>query len=261
MSSLDFFNLSGKTAVVTGASEGGLGYWSAVALAQAGANVVVSDVASAHDGLDEAVTAIRDLGADALAWPADVTSPNEIDALVDAAQDRFGRIDILVHQAGVMLRKPTFDTSLEEWERVLRVNLTGTFLTNRAVARLMVEQGSGSIINTSTIYTNIVGPLPEAAYYASKAGVANLTRGFASEWGSAGVNVNCIAPGVFYPTRMTQALSSDPQRLEQMAGRTMLGRLGDPESDLAGTVVWLASDAAKYVTGQVIFVDGGWTAK
>src|SRR5919202_3338161 len=132
--------------------------------------------------------------------------------------------------------------------------------SSRRVAREMVRQGGGKIVNTSTLYTNIVGPLPESAYYASKAGVANLTRGLALEWGKQGINVNCLAPGVFYPTNMTAPLAKQPERLEWMRSRTLLGRLGNPEHDLKGVVVFLASPAADYVTGQVIFADGGWTA-
>jgi len=253
------FDLTGRVALVTGASEGGLGFWSARALAVQGAAVAVSDVGSL-DSLDSVRKAAGAVGLSALAHPADLTDPEQVDELVAAVVREFGRIDILVNHSGINLRKPALETSLEEWHKVLDVNLTAAFMLDRAVGAHMVAQGSGSIINTSSIYTDIVGPLPELAYYASKAGVANLTRGLASEWGPSGVRVNCVAPGVFYPTRMTAALGSDPGRLEQMAGRTLLGRLGEPESDLAGTIVWLASDASAYVTGQVIYVDGGWTA-
>jgi NAD(P)-dependent dehydrogenase (short-subunit alcohol dehydrogenase family) len=174
--------------------------------------------------------------------------------------DRLGKIDILVHHAGVMLRRETLDTSVADWQRVIDINVTGTWLMARAVARDMITRGYGRIIATSSVYANIVGPIPEPAYYASKAAVANLTRALASEWGRRGITVNCVAPGVFFPTRMTQALAEDPGRLDEMAQRTLLGRVGDPAQDLSGTIIWLASDAARYVTGQVIYVDGGWTA-
>jgi gluconate 5-dehydrogenase len=255
------FSLTDRVALVTGASAGGLGYWSAVALAEHGAHVALSDIAANAQDLEQTADAVRSTGRRALALSGDVGVEDDVEALVKGVLEEFGRIDILINQAGVMLRRDAFETSLEEWDRVVRVNLTGTFLLNRAAARAMIANGGGAIVNTSSIYTNIVGPLPEAAYYGSKAGVANLTRGLASEWGSQGIRVNCIAPGVFFPTRMTQPLAATPERLEQMASRTMMGRLGDPEHDLAGTVVWLASDASRYVTGQVIFVDGGWSAK
>lgn len=255
------FDLSGTTAVVTGASAGGLGSWSAIALAEHGAQVMVSDRQGTEAALDETLQKVLSTGAEGAAFAADITSSADMDTLSEVTSVRFGKIDIFVNHAGVMLRKASLETSMEEWDRIVRINLTGTFVANQTFGRGMVAQGRGAIINTSSVYTNIVGPLPEAAYYASKAGVANLTRGLAAEWGPFGVTVNCLAPGVFYPTRMTEALGADLGRLAEMQSRTMLGRLGDPASDLAGTVVWLASRAARYVTGQVIFVDGGWSAK
>ena len=257
---LNLFDLHGKSAVVTGASEGGLGFFSAVGLAQAGAAVLVTDTPANSSALHNTAAAVEDAGGGNHAHLADISRQTDITQLVAAAEAELGQIDILVHHAGVMLRKNALETSLEEWDSVVRINLTATFLLNCAFAKPMLSRGYGKIINTSSIYTNIVGPLPETAYYATKAGIANLTRGFAAEWGKAGLTVNCIAPGVFYPTRMTAALADQPQRLAEMAGRTLLGRLGDPARDLAGTVIWLASDGADYVTGQIIFVDGGWTA-
>ena len=212
------------------------------------------------DEVEATAATVRSRGGSASVITFDVTADDDVNAAVADVLARHGRIDILVHHAGVMMRSPSFETSVADWQRVIDVNLTGTWLVARAAARNMVERGSGSIITTSSLYTAIVGPIPEPAYYASKAGVANLTRGLAAEWGLSGVTVNCLAPGVFFPTQMTQPLADDPGRLEQMSKRTLLGRLGDPAVDLGGTVVWLASDAARYVTGQVIYIDGGWTA-
>lgn len=254
------FDLTGRVALVTGAAPGGLGYFSALGLAEHGAEVVAADVPSREAELEETCAAVRGVGGSAAMTTFDVSSEAEVDEAVRDVLERQGRIDILVHHAGVMLRRPSFETSVAEWQRIIDVNLTGTWLVARAAARGMVECGAGRIITTASVYADIVGPLPEPAYYASKAGVANLTRGLAAEWGSRGVTVNCLAPGVFYPTQMTQALRDDPGRLEEMARRTLVGRLGDPATDFAGTVVWLASDAARYVTGQVVYVDGGWTA-
>ena len=124
----------------------------------------------------------------------------------------------------------------------------------------MRAQGSGRIINFSTVYAERVGPIPESAYYAAKAGIANLTRSVASEAGPTGITVNCLAPAVFYPTRMTAPLADQPDRLEWFRARTMLGRLGDPATDLAGPLLLLASDAGAYMTGQILYVDGGWSA-
>lgn len=255
MSGRDPFDLSGTTAVVTGASAGGLGIACARSLAEAGARVLISDHPGVKDELEAAAAEIN-----ALWKPADVTVESDIAALRDHALRELGGVDALVHAAGIMQRKPTLDTSFAEWQRVIDVNLTGTWLVNRAFAAPMIEQGHGRIVNTSSIYAAIVGPLPEPAYYASKAGVANLTRGLAAEWGRSGITVNCLAPGVFYPTRMTAALAEDPGRLASMEDRTMLGRLGDPAKDIGGSVVWLCSPAAAYVTGQVIYLDGGWSA-
>lgn len=260
MPSRGLFDLTDRVALVTGAAPGGLGHFSALALAEHGAVVVAADTPARAAEAQTTAAQIRARGGSAGAASFDVTAPEQIEAAIDDVLARYGRIDTLVHHSGVMMRAPSLDTSLEDWQRVIDINLTGTWLVARAAARSMLENRRGSIITTSSVYAAIVGPIPEPAYYASKAGVANLTRGLAAEWGLAGVTVNCVAPGVFYPTPMTQALSDDPGRLEQMTGRTLLGRLGDPATDLAGTVVWLASDAARYVTGQVIYVDGGWSA-
>jgi gluconate 5-dehydrogenase len=254
------FDLSGRIALVTGASAGGLGHFSAVALAQAGASVVVADAPARAADLEETASAVRAAGGEADVATFDVAAEAEVEGAFARMIDRHGRIDILVHHAGVMMRRPSFETSVADWQRIIDVNLTGTWLVARAAARGMVDRGHGRIITTSSIYASIVGPLPEPAYYASKAGVANLTRGLAAEWGPHGVTVNCLAPGVFFPTQMTQPLADDPGRLQEMSRRTLLGRLGDPAKDIAGTVVWLASESAGYVTGQVIYVDGGWSA-
>lgn len=253
------FDLTDRAAVVTGGSPGGLGYEVARALVRAGARVLLSDHPGTATDLKAGTEALSADGD--VRWKVgDLTLEDDVDALAAFAHESLGDVDVLVHTAGAMMRKPTLETSLVDFERVVSVNLHATWLVDRAFAATMVERGSGSIINTSSVYAAIVGRLPEPAYYASKAAVANLTRGLAAEWGRSGVRVNCLAPGVFYPTRMTAPLAESPGRLESMTERTMLGRLGDPETDIGGPVLWLASDASRYVTAQTIYVDGGWSA-
>jgi gluconate 5-dehydrogenase len=254
------FDLSGRVALVTGASVGGLGFHSARTLASLGAEVWLSDHDGALEGLTEARDRIAATGAAVSIAPCDVTDPESVHRLVDALADRAGRLDVLAHHAGINLRKGLWDTSPEEWHHVLDVNVTGTWLTARAASRLMADSGGGRIITLGSIYNTIAGPIAESAYYASKGAIGNLTRGLAMELAPHGITVNCIAPGTFYPTRMTAALGGDPGRIESMAARTMLGRLGDPETDLAGAVALFASSASAYITGQTLYIDGGWTA-
>ncbi len=236
------FDLTGDVALVVGAAPGGLGARAAHALAGHGAVVVSADLEG--DGVD--------------LLPVDVTDEESVKALVATVLARFGRIDVLVNAAGVMLRKAYDETTVAEFEHVVRVNLTGSWLLAREVAPTLGV--AGRIVNLSTVYAERAGPIPESAYYASKAGVANVTRALAAELGPRGITVNCLAPGVFYPTKMTAALGADPERLQWFSDRTMLARLGDPDADFDGPLLFLASSASSYVTGQVLYVDGGWSA-
>ena len=253
----DLFSLAGRIALVVGAADGGLGGYAARALHDAGATLALADLGDRRDDL--AVTA-RACGSTATAHEVDVRRPESVQALVDGVVAAHGRIDVLVACAGAMLRREIEATDPAEWQRILDVNLTGTWLLDRAVLTPMRAQGYGRIINFSTVYAERVGPIPESAYYAAKAGIANVTRAVASEAGRDGVTANCLAPAVFYPTRMTAPLADDPERLEWFTARTMLGRLGDPATDLTGPLLLLASDAGSYLTGQILYVDGGWSA-
>ena len=253
------FRVDGRTALVVGSAHGGLGAVAARALAAAGAQVALADLPGRADDL-AATAASCASAADTSLHSVDVTDEASVTSLMDEVAGRHGSLDILVACAGVMLRRSLAETSLAEWQRIIDVNLTGTWLLNRAAAPHLRAHGRGRIVNVSTVYAERVGPIPESAYYSSKAGIANLTRSVASELGPSGVTVNCLAPGVFFPTRMTAPLAEDPERLAWFAQRTMLGRLGNPDTDLAGPLLLLASDAGRYITGQILYVDGGWSA-
>jgi gluconate 5-dehydrogenase len=260
MSARDLFDLTGVTALVTGAGAGGLGFHSALALGELGARVWVSDAPSRDDDLQATIEALRDRGVEADAILADVRDPDAIDRMFDRIDDEGDPLTVLAHHSGVNQRGSSWETTVEDWRAVVDINLTGTWLTVRRAARSMERVGRGKIITLGSIYTNIVGRIPEPAYYASKGGVANLTRGMAMELAPHGITANCIAPGTFYPTPMTAPLANNAERLAEMTDRTMLGRLGNPVTDLRGVVGFLASAASDYMTGQVVFVDGGWTA-
>lgn len=250
------FDVAGDVALVIGAGPGGLGEAAALALRDHGATIVAAEIA---DRAHELEATARDHGF-ATILECDVTREDSLVAVLEQVLQRYGRIDTLVNASGTMLRKPYNETSVEEFRRVIDVNLTGTWLAARVVGETMAAQGAGTIVNFSTVYANRVGPYPESAYYASKAGVANVTRALAAELGPSGVRVNCLAPGVFYPTRMTAPLAQSPDRLEFFTSKAMLGRLGNVQTDLAGPLLLLASKASAYMTGQVVYVDGGWSA-
>ena len=250
------FDLTGQVAVVTGVGVGGLGERAALALAGQGATVAVADLPHSKAALDGIAAAC---GPGATAHAVDVTDEVSVRELAETVVAAHGRVDVLVNAAGVMLRRPFEETSLDEFERVVRVNLTGAWLVGREFGVRMRAAGRGRIVFVSTVYAERVGPVPESAYYASKAGLANLTRSLASELGRDGVTVNCLAPAVFYPTAMTAPLADDPARLAWFSERTMLGRLGNPDTDFAGPLLLLATAASAYVTGQVVYVDGGWS--
>lgn len=251
---LQIFDLSGKTALITGGSRG-LGAAAARVLAGAGARVVVCGRTEAD--LHQVCAGIAGEGGESHAVVADVTDEAAVEAMVTQIVDQFGRLDILVNNAGKNIRKPALELSTLEFDEVLGLNLRGYFFCARAAGRVMVRQGSGRVINITSILSTIGLPL-QTAYASSKGAVAQLTRVLAIEWAPFGVTVNAIGPA-YFETEMTRPLYEDPDRREFIISRTPMGRWGQP-SELAGTLILLASDASSFITGQTLFVDGGWLA-
>jgi 2-dehydro-3-deoxy-D-gluconate 5-dehydrogenase len=248
------FRLDGSAALVTGAATG-IGAAIAVALAEAGADVACHGNNRAADATAERV---RALGRRALALRGDLARPETPAALVEAAVEGFGRIDLLVNNAGLIKRAPAVEAPLDEWEIVLQVNLTSVFRLCQEAGKRMLAQGRGKIVNIASLLS-FQGGITVPAYAASKGGVAQLTKALANEWAARGVNVNAIAPG-YVRTENTAALQKDPTRSRQILERIPAGRWAEPD-DLAGAAVFLCSPASDYVHGHVLAVDGGWLGR
>jgi len=252
----DLFDVSGKKAIVTGAGRG-IGKAIAVALAEAGADVVIAEIMfeNAQKTSDE----VKKLGRKSFAIKTDVVKPGDVDQMVQKTLEEFGRIDILVNNAGVGLGfTPSQECEKEKWDKVVAVNLTGTFLCSQAVGREMIKQKSGKIINLASMWGFISSPGGQAtAYNATKGGVVMLTKTLASEWAKYNICVNALAPG-FIETDMSLEFFKRPEILKKMIDLTPLRRPGQPE-DLKGATIFLASDASNFVTGAIIAVDGGFT--
>jgi len=253
----ELFDLSGNVAIVTGAGSG-LGALFAQALAEAGADVVCADLDV--DGAQETAHAIEAIGRSAIAVEVDVADETAVAAMVQATLDRFGRLDIVVNNAGIGITGPPEEMSLSDWQKTLDVNLTGVFLCAREAAKVMIAAGSGGrIINIASILGAVASqPGAATAYAATKGAVINLTRDLAVHWAPHGILVNAIGPA-YFPTAMTGDAFADPEAVAELSRRAPLGRTGLLE-ELKGPIVFLASDASSYVTGQTLFVDGGWTA-
>ncbi len=247
-------DLDGKTAVVIGGTSG-IGRAIAHGLAQAGADVVCTSRRA--EQVDAAAREIEDLGRKTLRVTSNVSDRESLQTLLDQCVAEFGKVEILVNSAGRTKRAPTLDFDEEDWNDILETNLTGTLRSCQIFGRQMIEQKYGRIINIASLST-FVSLFEVAAYSASKAAVASLTKSLAIEWAKHGVNVNAIAPGVF-KTDLNRELLESTERGKEFQTRTPMGRFGNVE-ELAGAAVFLASDAASFVAGEVLVVDGGFLA-
>lgn len=257
MSILNKFSLEGKLALVTGASRG-IGKAMAIGLAEAGADIINfsrQPAAGTEDATAEAVAAI---GRKYWFHATDLSDRENLYASIRAVKEELGTPDILVNNAGTILRKPAAEHPDEYWDKVMEVNLNSQFILTREFGRDMVERGSGKIIFTCSLLS-FQGGITVPGYAATKAGVSRLVMAFANEWASKGVNINGIAPG-YIATDNTQALRDDPVRSKSILERIPAGRWGDPE-DFAGPCVFLASEAAAYMNGSIVTVDGGWMGR
>ena len=249
------FSLMGKTAIVTGASRG-IGEAIAKGFAKAGADLVL--VSRNRAALEKVGREISSLGRKALPIAADIGVPEEIERTVDTALETFPRIDILVNNAGISpVLKKAEEMNLKEWEEIVRVNLTGTFLFCQAAGKVMIQQGGGKIINMVSVGA-VVGFPRQIAYCATKGGILQLTKVLAIEWTRYNIQVNAIGPA-YLETELTQGMRESKVISENLLRRTPMGRFGRPE-EVVGAALYLASDASSYVTGQTLFVDGGWLA-
>jgi 2-deoxy-D-gluconate 3-dehydrogenase len=253
---LDAFRLDGRVALVTGAARG-LGRAIAAGLAEAGADVAVLDRLEAEETAREISASGR--RAQKLRFDLREATAAQAEKIVAECVRELGRLDILVNNAGVIRRAPALEFSEQDWEDVLSVNLTSVFYLSQAAARHFVAAGrGGKIINLASVLS-YQGGITVPSYAASKSGVANLTRALANEWAGRGINVNALAPS-YYTTELTADLRDDPERSEALLARIPAGRWGEPE-DLKGAAVFLASDAAAYVHGTILPVDGGWLGR
>jgi 2-deoxy-D-gluconate 3-dehydrogenase len=252
---LNSFELHGKNALVTG-SRRGLGKAIAMALAEAGANVLCHG----HDpDPGEVCKEIREIGRKTDYFAADIAEPAACARLMEKMIAEFGSIDILINNAGIIRRAPAADYAAEDWDKVIAADLSAVFRLSQLVGQWMLQRGRpGKIVNIASLLS-FQGGVLVPAYAAAKGGVAQLTKAFANEWASKGINVNAIAPG-YMATDNTEALRNDPVRSRQILERIPAGRWGEPQ-DIAGAAVFLSSTASDYIQGHVMVVDGGWLSR
>jgi len=225
-----------------------------IELADGGADVVIADILTSL--AEDVVKEIEERDHRALGFKLDVTNANDVQEMISKVTDHFGRIDILINNAGIQCISAAEDFALEDWTRVLNINLTGVFLCSQAVGKIMISRKKGKIINISSLFGTIGSPHGAVAYNSSKAGVINLTKSLAAEWGKYNINVNAIAPGII-ETDLTRKRLEDKEYFDLWIDRTPLKRIGKPE-DLSGAIIYLSSEASDFVTGNTIMVDGGY---
>ncbi|HZG73762.1 MAG TPA: glucose 1-dehydrogenase [Chondromyces sp.] len=252
---LPTFRLDNKVALVTGGSKG-IGLAMAAALGAHGAHVVLAS--RKKEDLEKATDLLNSQGLSVSWQQVDVTNKEQIGAMFDDIIQKYGKIDILINNAGMNIRKPLTEIEESDWDQVLTTNLKGIFLVGQAAAKRMITQKSGKIINISSILGAIALP-NQTSYAASKGGINQLTRVWAEELAPHQIHVNAIAPA-YIKTPLTENYLQDEERYQSIVSNTMLNRLGELE-DIAGPAVFLASDASNYITGQILHIDGGWTAK
>ena len=254
--SRELFNIAGQVVIVTGGGRG-LGAALAEGFAESRAQVVVADMDA--ETAQRTADRLSQHGGTVIATQCDITQPQQVQALVDLTVQTYGRLDVLVNNAGINIPKPAEELRLDEWNRIIDTNLTGTFLCCQTGGAVMLRQGAGCIINICSVHGHVGSYIHKAAAYnASKAGVINLTRSLALEWGERGVRVNGISPGSLRTDLMTRRLEN-PEYVRKIQERAAIKRIGQPD-DIVGTALFLASPAAQWLTGQIIAVDGGWLA-
>ena len=259
MSVLDTFALEGKMAIITGASCG-IGRALAKALAEAGANICIVN-RNAPEGRKAADEIANLTGVETIAVPADVSDEDDVERMVEMTLDAFGSIDILVNNAGIARTAPAHEMSLGTWNEVLQTNLTGTFLCTKHAGGAMVDGDGGTVINMASMSAFVANyPQEEVVYHASKGGVVSFTRQLASEWARYNIRANAIAPGYIRTKMIDKLLAENPDMEEAWLSEMLMDEMAPPE-ELGGTIVYLASNASRYMTGETIVVDGGYTVR
>ena len=253
---MNLFSLKGKIALVTGCNKG-IGKGIALGLAEAGADIIGVSATIALEG-SAVENEVKALGRSFKAYQADFSDREALKAFIEKVKSDFPRIDILINNAGTIMRKPAAEHPDEYWDRVLAINLDAPFILAREIGRRMIEQGSGKIIFTASLLT-FQGGITVPGYAASKGAIGSLVKALANEWASKGVNVNAIAPG-YIATDNTEALRNDPDRSQSILSRIPAGRWGETE-DFKGAAIFLSSAASDYVHGTILTVDGGWMGR